>query len=239
MTVAGPEPRAQSALAELRQLSTVTAAAAVGTATFIHREAATGRRLRRAVRAGPIHLADLLPLPAARAVLAAPIADELGAAELSILGGAWTRGAILQGWLRRLDPDGTVLPRPVEAVEPGVRAALSEFDVLIASREDLAARASGPTGQLDNLRMGFGDQPALVLTDGSAGAWVDVVGARVELPVPRVVEGVTTVGAGDILAAFLLAAAWPRPAPFDFVRKQATLAMEVVADVLEERRARS
>ncbi|MGZ6214432.1 MAG: PfkB family carbohydrate kinase [Candidatus Limnocylindria bacterium] len=239
VTVVGPEPQAQSALAELRQLAAVESVAAVRTATFLHRELDGGRRLRLDVPPEPIHLAGFLPLPAARAVLAAPIADELGGPELSLLVGPWTRGAILQGWLRSIGRDGATLPREVRAVEPPVRAALSEFDVLIVSREDLAAESSDATAQLDALRSGFGDQPVLVLTDGSAGAWVEVAGARLRLPMPRVVDGVSTVGAGDILAAYLLAASWPRPASLGFVRSRAEQAMQAVAEVLEERKARA
>jgi sugar/nucleoside kinase (ribokinase family) len=239
VTVVGTEPDAQSALAELRQLASVKSVAAVATATFRHLETDEGRRLRLDMAPTPIQLAGFLPLPAARAVLAAPIAAELGGAELTLLGGRWTRGALLQGWLRSIDRDGAVLPREVRAVELPVREALAEFEVLIASREDLAAEGPAPMAQLDALRSGFGDQPALVLTDGPNGAWVDVAGARLQLPVPLVVDGVSTVGAGDILAAFLLAAPWPRPASRGFVRSRAEQAMQVVAEVLEERQARA
>jgi len=54
-----------------------------------------------------------------------------------------------------------------------------------------------------------------------------------------VVEGVPTVGAGDIFAAVMLAGGWPRPASAEFVRERAEGAMRVVADVLEERDGRA
>ena len=80
----------------------------------------TGRRLRF------LHGAGLLACPARafrpRAVLYAPVADELGAG----LGGqdypgAMT-GAILQGWLRRLEPGAWVRPLALQAIPDALRA---------------------------------------------------------------------------------------------------------------------
>jgi sugar/nucleoside kinase (ribokinase family) len=109
---------------------------------------------------------------------------------------------------------------------------LSGFDLLVASREDLRAEATASSAQLTALRRVFGPRPELVVTDGVAGVWME----GEHLPVPRRVDGVPSVGAGDVLAAFMLARGWPRAVPAGFVRRRAEEAMRVVADVLEERR---
>jgi sugar/nucleoside kinase (ribokinase family) len=239
MTTAGPEPDAQAALADLRRLAgSVEAMTASRTARFVHDELDGARRLRLESSPERIHLGRRLQ--PARAILAAPIADELAVADLSLLDDATTRGAILQGWLRSIEPDGTVRPRPLETLDSRLGQALSRLDLVVASREDLAADGSQPADLLDALRRVVGVGPALVLTDGSQGAWIDVGSTtsretRIHLPVRRLIEGVSTVGAGDILAAFMLTTGWPRPAAPDFVRQRAELAMRVVADVLEER----
>lgn len=234
MTVAGPEPEAQAGLEELRGLAApVDFTEAHATATFIHRDAPDGRRLSLEHRGGQIRFAGLDSRAAPRAILVGPIADEVAADDLLGLDPAPTRGAILQGFLRSTKPDGDVRPLPLTALAPGLVEALSQFDLLVASREDLAGAAAEPSEQLVALRRGVGARPQLVVTDGVNGVWTE----REHLPVPRRVEGVPTVGAGDVFAAFMLAEAWPRPAAGGFLRRRAEVAMEAVADVLEERRS--
>lgn len=231
VTAAGPEPEAQAGIDEL---APVTASVTWGdaTATFLHRESPAGRDLWREEAGGPISMARV-GVGNARAILAAPIADEVTAADLQRLGAASTRGAILQGFLRTFAADGEVQPRPLSTLAPELVAELSGFELLVASREDLRGEAAEPSAQLAALRRVFGPRPALVVTDGVAGVWME----GVHLPVPRRVDGVPSVGAGDVLTAFMLAGGWPVPVPAGFARRRAEDAMRVVADVLEERRA--
>ena len=121
----------------------------------------------------------------------------------------------------------------------GLLATLARFDLLVASREDLAADGATPDAQLDAMRRRLGHGPVLVLTAGRGGAWVDVAGERAQLSVPHLVEGASSVGAGDILAALLLAGGWPRPATPADLRSRVELAMRGVADVLAERLAQA
>jgi hypothetical protein len=179
------------------------------------------------VRLAAFGLRDLPP-----AILVAPVAGEVGIEEIARLEAGPARGAILQGFLRTVADDGEVRPLALSALAPGLVAALSGFDALVASREDLAAEGSDPKGQLVALRRRFGPRPALVVTDGPNGVWTEAE----HLSVPRLVSGVSSVGAGDVFAAFLLAPDWPRPATASVVRERAERAMRVVADALAERR---
>jgi sugar/nucleoside kinase (ribokinase family) len=151
------------------------------------------------------------------------------------------RAASLQGWLRQLVPGELVIGRPLAELDPGLIAALSRMDLLVASREDLLADADRPDQQLDALRSALGPRPALVLTDAAAGAWFDHTGSgaseRWQVPVARVVESVPAIGAGDVFAA-ALTLRWPRAvAPTrDGITLAARDAMRTVADELERRR---
>jgi sugar/nucleoside kinase (ribokinase family) len=242
VTAAGRGPKARAGVEELRQLAvTVECAEVDATPIFIHRESPGGRRLWLERTGGRVRLAGPQSRVEARAVLLAPVAGEIVPEDFALLDRSRTRGALLQGWLRTVGEDGEVHSLPLAAVEPGMLQSLMQFDLLVASREDLLGEASGPLDQLHALRLRVGDTPTLVVTDGPRGLWIglaDVSGTAipVHLPVPRLVEGVPTVGAGDILAAFMLAGDWPRPTGSGFVRQRAELAMRVVAEVLEERR---
>jgi sugar/nucleoside kinase (ribokinase family) len=118
---------------------------------------------------------------------------------------------------------------PLAALDAGLVDGLGRLDLLVASREDLAADDAEPRDQLAALRRRFGGKPDLVLTDGAQGVWTE----EQHLPVPRTVTGVSTVGAGDILAAFMTA--WSTD-PTRSLADRARDAMHVVAEVLEERR---
>jgi hypothetical protein len=230
VTAAGPEPEARAGIDEL---GPVAASIEWGdaTATFVHRDSLEGRHLRRERAGGPVSTTRV-DVRNARAIMAAPVADEMTANDLQRLDAAATRGAILQGFLRSFAADGEVQPLPLSALAPELVAELRRFDLLVASREDLRGEAIEPSDQLAALRRVFGPRPALVVTDGVAGVWME----REHLPVPRRVEGVPSVGAGDVFAAFMLAGGWPTPAPAGFARQRAQDAMRVVAEVLEERR---
>jgi hypothetical protein len=79
------------------------------------------------------------------------------------------------------------------------------------------------------------------VTEGPAGAWLDVTGVRRDLdsrehvPAPWVVEGAETVGAGDVLAAFL---SMPDEDPSATWMGRAMKAMRAVAEELEARKRR-
>lgn len=232
MTVAGPESEARAGLDELRGLTVVSVDEADATATFIHRDSPEGRRLWLERAGGLIRVAEL-DAGEAPAILVAPIADELATDDLSRLDAARTRGAILQGFLRSIGADGEVRPLPLSALAPGLVVELSKFDLLVASREDLLGEAAEPSDQLAALRRAVGALPALVVTDGVRGVWTE----SEHLRVPRRVDSVASVGAGDIFAAFMLAGGWPRSPAAGFLRQRAEDAMRVVVEVLEERRA--
>lgn len=229
VTVAGPEPEAQAGLQELRRLAaSLDWTDADRTLTFTHHEDATGRHLRLESTGGRVQL-DPEAVARARTVLVAPLADEVGVDQLARLARERPFAAILQGFLRSVADDGAVRPLPLSALDPGLVEALSRFDLLVASREDLAAEGSSPRDQLAALSRMVGSRPELLVTDGPDGAWTE----REHLQVPRRISGVSTVGAGDILAAFITARSVP-PAPSLATRAQD--AMRIVAEVLEARR---
>jgi sugar/nucleoside kinase (ribokinase family) len=230
ITVAGPEPEARAGLDELRRVAaSVYWTDADATLTFMHREAAAGRRLTLERTGHRVQLDDPDLVSRARAVLVAPLMGEVGANEIALLAGDRPSGAILQGFLRLAGGDGGVRPLPLAALDPRLVDALGRLDLLVASREDLAADDSGPRDQLAALRSRFGAKPELVLTDGVHGVWTETE----HLPVPRTVRGVSTVGAGDVLAAFMTA--WSTDPARNFTGR-ARDAMRVVADALEGRR---
>lgn len=240
-TAAGPEPEAQAGLKELRRLTApVERSRGAATATFRHLEAPAGRRLWLERRGAMVALgADADNRTGTRAILYAPIAEEVPTEALMGGAPAIQRGAILQGWLRTTDQHDEVHPRPLSALSHALVEALGGFDLLVASREDLLAEARDPSHQLRSMRRVFGPGPALVVTDGIDGVWVDAGQSAFaskprHLPVPWRVEEVPTVGSGDIFAAFML----PMPdgdySP-DRLTQKAGAAMRVVAEVLEER----
>jgi sugar/nucleoside kinase (ribokinase family) len=240
VTAAGPEPIAAVALDELRSITAaLEATRADGTTTFRHRESGAGRRLRLERTGGRVRLPEDQRRMPASAILFAPVADEVSAADLR--GWEWVspRGAILQGWLRSLAAGEEVGARAVADLDPDVVAALGYFSLLVASREDLAAESGDAARLLTALRRQVGPRPTIVVTDGADGLWFQVPqrfrgSAPRHVPPERRVEGVPTVGAGDVLAAFLLARmeshsvhdawdAWPRDS------------MRVVEDMLQAR----
>ena len=241
-TAAGPEPVAAAGLDELRRLAhRVEVGAGRTTATFRHQETAGGRRLWLEGRGSAVApLEATAGDPAAMAVLYAPVADEVGADAIHA-NGDQVHGAILQGWLRATADGDEVTQVSLASLDDGLRRALATLDVLVASREDLTADGIAPSDQLTALRQALGQRPVLVVTDSVDGLWLDVpesehqTGVREHLPVPWRVEDVATVGAGDILAAFLLLRA--KEPPRDW-RQHASAAMQVVAEELDGRRSR-
>jgi sugar/nucleoside kinase (ribokinase family) len=234
ITAAGPERSAQSGVEELNRLAAFVAMThGTASTTFRHSQTAAGRELRMDRRgADPSVGIDAPSRSAARAILFAPVAGEVEAPALARWGAAPRRAAILQGWLRSVGPDGLVRPVPLAAVDASLVLELGQLDLLVASREDLLADGSEPATQLLAMRQAAGDRPTLVVTDGADGLWLGTGGSAVHLAAPWQVHGVSTVGAGDILAAFLLTSLVPeQPAV-----AAAQHAMRIVAEVLEERK---
>ena len=235
ITSAGPEPDAQAGIRVLRRLAmALEVAPADATATFGHRNTPHGRQLRLERRGGPVTVAGSPMLAHTPAVLLAPVASEVSAEDLSNVASIPVRAAILQGWLRGPTEGADVRPLRLDDLGARLREALARFDLLVASREDLLAESDDPQAQLAALRRALGGRPTLVVTDGTEGAWLDTVASGTRhLPVPRRVKATSTVGAGDILAAFLVIGAGDRSAGPE---QRAVAAMRVVAEVLEERR---
>jgi sugar/nucleoside kinase (ribokinase family) len=230
VTTAGLEPEAQAGLAELRQLASwVEASTTPASITFGHAETAAGRELVLERRGGQVPEANP---EAAAAVLFAPVADEIPASGLSV-GRSATRGAILQGWLRSTAEGESVRPQPMAAVDSGLVVALGALDLVIGSSEDLRADGPDPLAQLQAVRATLGDRPPLVVTDGAHGPWLDDGSGPRHLPLGQLVDGVSTIGAGDMFAAFMLLAL-ARSAGAGLLAA-ATSAVDQVAEVLLSR----
>lgn len=230
VTVAGREPPALAGLDELRargRLLRVQAAPA--TIAFRH-DVADDRRQLVLERGGTA--IDTIPggdLPAGMrvaGVLFAPVADEVGATLLGMRPVGAVRGAILQGWVRSLEPGLPVGAVPLTAIPRVVVERLGALDLLVASVEDLAAEGVAEPDQLvSRLRARFGARPALAVTDGPRGAWLDIADLRFHVPAPVVVDDLLATGAGDVFAATLLV----RLARGDPPRRAAAAAAQVAA----------
>jgi hypothetical protein len=233
VTLAGDEPAARAGLRELAEIAEVAAEPARQTAAFAHLDRPVGRQLQLRAPADLLSRGPMAGRP--RAVLYAPVADELGPS----LGGQQfdgvPSGAILQGWLRRLVPGEAIHPLPLAELAEPIRLRLAQCDLLAASTEDLTAEAPTPAAQLAALRGTFGPGPLLLLTGGSEGAWLqEPTGALHRIRPPRIVEGVPDVGAGDAFAALLLDGLARGIAPV----AAATDAAGVTAEMLAERSTR-
>jgi sugar/nucleoside kinase (ribokinase family) len=201
-TVAGEEPVVREALDGLAAQADVIRHPAPTSIRFEHHGTEDARRLRLRRVTDPIRVPEPDRLPVAAAVLFAPVAGEVAADTVQAVRAPF-RAAGLQGWLRRPDPDGWVMTRPLAELEPGLAGALRGLDLLIASLEDLAA-LDGPAA-LAQLRVWAGPRPQLVVTAGTEGAWVDDGVGPASHVRAEVVEGSHTIGAGDAFAAVLVA----------------------------------
>ena len=203
VAAAGDEPEAKRGLDEIGRVATLVHVRVPRTIAFRHDESGPIRRLFLDVAATRLDAPPVELRPTA--VLYAPVADEIGP-ELGRqqFGGVLT-AAILQGWLRILEPGAEVQPRRLPDLPPDLVASLQELDILIASREDLRAEGDTPNAQLDALRSVIGPRPTLVATEGIAGAWIDAGAGRLHVDVAEPITQVPTVGAGDAYAAVLAA----------------------------------
>jgi len=201
---AGPEPTAADAVAELAASGPTLVRAAAASTRFIIDERRPLRSLVLEHAGEPLRItrAEVASF-GARAVLLAPIGGELppsaAAATLSVP----LRAAALQGWLRLLRAGDPIRPLALERLSVPLARSLGQLDLLVVSLEDLDGEPD-PDAALDALRRRFGGHPLLVVTQGTAGAWLDAPRAgRGRVVPPRVVAGVSTVGAGDAFAAIL------------------------------------
>lgn len=201
-TVAGEEPVVREALDGLAAQADVIRQPAPSSIRFEHHGTDDARRLRLRGGTDPIGVPEPDRLPVAAAVLFAPVAGEVAADAVQAVRAPF-RAAGLQGWLRRPDPDGWVMTRPLAELEPGLAGALRGLDLLIASHHDLAS-LDGPSA-LAQLRAWAGPRPQLVVTAGTEGAWLDDGVGPVSHVRAEVVEGRHTIGAGDAFAAVLVA----------------------------------
>jgi ribokinase len=224
VTVAGDEAAARDGLRVLRRACgpRVHAERAPETITFAHQPPGSGVRL--VLESAMVKLACPARPVRPRAVLYAPIAAELNADFGGQLYAETVQVAVLQGWLRSLDPGRAVQPLPLAALHGRLVRRLATCSALVASREDLVAAAGSVAEQLDALRRLVGNGPVLCVTDGDAGATVDDHGRRWRVAPPRVVHGVDTVGAGDAFAAGLALAVGERAAPLAAARRAAAVA---------------
>ena len=170
----------------------VVSVPAEATTTFVHDTGSAPRTMRVSAVARTLGAADVpedwidAPL-----VLLAPVADELDPHLATAFTGP-TLAAAAQGWLRALDPDGTVSPTlwtPPEFL-------LGRLQAIFVSTEDVA-------GQEEATLEWFERVPIGVLTAGRLGALLFVNGERYEVA-PRPAREVDATGAGDVFAAHFL-----------------------------------
>jgi sugar/nucleoside kinase (ribokinase family) len=206
ITVAGLEPEAVAAVAELRALGPTQVQPAPHSIRFTIDDSVAPRRLTFDGGASLRVSAAAVRAYPSRAVLLAPIAGELDTAAFRATADVAVRVAALQGWLRILARGRAVEARTLASLDEDLSDALRGVDALVASHEDLAALARDPGDALTLLRRWAGATPVLVVTLGEEGAIVDLPGrARIPVPVPEVVHQVPTVGAGDAFAALFAA----------------------------------
>ncbi len=189
---------------------------APATTVFRHRDSESGR-ISHWSGSGPVmRIEDIPPLwRDTPAVLVAPVAQEVSRE----IPGLFRRSLVAlspQGWLRRRDRAGLVLPGPWL----GARAALNAAQIVIASQEDVMSR-QGIVRLLTQTLV-------CVITQGSGGALLHHHGRWDTVP-GYAANAVDTTGAGDVFAVAFLMAYWegrdPRGAAA-FANAAASLAVE-------------
>jgi 1D-myo-inositol 3-kinase len=162
------------------------------TTLFEHRHEAAGRVSHVLAAASPLTAADVPEdWHDASLTLLAPVVDEVD----PMIATLFTDGAVgaaAQGWVRHVQPDGLVIPRPWQSPE----RLLQSVQALFLSREDIR-------GQEAEVLEWFQRMPVGVLTADRAGALLFVNGERYEVQ-PRPASEVDPTGAGDVFAATFL-----------------------------------
>jgi sugar/nucleoside kinase (ribokinase family) len=237
----GRDPVAAAGVARLRAAA-VAVEAAIGrqTTTFAHRERGAERVSRLLLRGDPIDpespAVGRVTAAAPRAVLIAPISDEVSPAlaeRIADNAPDATRVVALQGWVRRVRVRRAVGTVALGELEPRLRAVAARLDAVVASEFDLGAERGSAATRLARLREWCGPGPAVALTMGRRGALLDIGGGSHHVAPPRVIDGASTIGAGDVFAAIL---AVEMGAGSDVVAA-ATRAAAVVCELLAARQA--
>jgi sugar/nucleoside kinase (ribokinase family) len=174
-----------------------------GIEVFVRRAAATTRFVNTYERDGTRHQVvtaraddvDLSPLPdewrRPEALLLAPVVGETGAVSAALLD-AGVVGAVAQGWLREIEEDGRVFPRPW--ADPA--RDLAAVHVVFLSEEDLPDAATAARQLLCHV-------PMVALTRGWKG--LTFLTRQGEYDVPGLPKPeVDPTGAGDVFAAAFL-----------------------------------
>jgi len=159
------------------------------TTLFEHRHEPGGRVSHVRAVASPLTAADApedwRPAPL---ILLAPVVDEVD----PMIATLFTDGAVgaaAQGWVRHVQADGLVIPRPWTSPE----RLLQSVQALFLSREDIR-------GEEAEVVEWFQRMPVGVLTADRDGALLFVNGERYEIQ-PRPGHEVDPTGAGDVFAA--------------------------------------
>jgi len=170
----------------------VVSVPAADTTRFEHRPDPGGRVSHVRAVAGPLTLDDVPDdWRSASLALLAPVVDEVD----PMIATLFTDGAVAaaaQGWLRQVQPDGLVVPRPWRSPE----RLLQSVQALFLSREDIRGQETEVVGWFQRLPIG-------VLTADRDGALLFVNGERYEVH-PRPAREVDPTGAGDVFAATFL-----------------------------------
>jgi sugar/nucleoside kinase (ribokinase family) len=159
------------------------------TTRFEHRREESGRAMRVTVAARSLGPRDVPEdWREADIVMLAPIVGEVDPLIADAFGAA-TIGVAAQGYLRRVDRDGLVVPRSWE----GAGLVLGRAQALFLSLEDVG-------GDLAAVTEWFQRVPIGVLTAGRDGAVLFVNGERYSVR-PHRAQEVDATGAGDVFAA--------------------------------------
>jgi len=237
LTVAGDESAARDGLARLRELGRLAHQPVPSTTAYRHEQRDGKRVLVLEARAAPIEADGLRALARPDVALVAPIADEVSPALVDALRAQlrprWLV-LLIQGWLRQLVEGEEVLPLALDALSAEQERALAGADAIVVSTEDLVEAPGDPFAQGAELRRRAGPLPILVVTLGTEGYLLDDPALdRIVASVPRrVVDGVSSNGAGDTFGASLAISLARGVAP----AAAADLATERVIRVLEGRR---
>lgn len=166
--------------------------------TVFRNEYADGRRTQHVLSRARVLSPDDVPVEWRRTevVLLGPVCGEVPADLAHIFEGSLL-GVSAQGWLRRVGPEGLVLPQPWRDVALWRASRATRVSVLFVSEEDLG-------GDESPLREWTDHVPILCITRADRGARVHFDGAWHSIPAFPERE-VDPTGAGDIFAtAFLI-----------------------------------
>jgi sugar/nucleoside kinase (ribokinase family) len=159
------------------------------TTRFDHFTGGTERAMRVRSTAQPIGLDDVPEdWRDADIVMLSPVVDEVDPLVLTAFSPG-SIGAAVQGYVRRLDATGLVMPRPWASAD----LVLNRVQAVFLSMEDVG-------GDVTDVVEWFQRVPVGLLTEGQHGAWLYVNGERYAVR-PHAVHEVDATGAGDVFAA--------------------------------------